>query len=253
MGGSTSRLRIALALAAVLALAIVTAASAHVERASYWPDPAADTSVNPPAGGKVPEVRSLYTALQKKPPGTTRVVCQGNVPSLKRVNKVKRAIRSARKRHASRATRRSLKRKLRKANRNYKRALVKNTSYRALKSSVRNASTRGYKLRPSEGTRRISKKEGRKLLLFNQKLLQTCKYQEIQPAVTASHNNDRVVIMPGLYTEPTSRAQPTHDPKCQNLTQQNDRQTDTGQNQSGAVSYPYQVKCPNDQNLVAVM
>jgi hypothetical protein len=169
------------------------------------------------------------------------------------VNKLTRALRSARRRRASLATRRSLKRKLRKAQRKYKKALVKNTSYRALKSSVRNGSTTGYKLRPSEAPRRISKKEGNKLLRFNQKLLQACKYREIQPAVTASRNNDRVLIMPGLYTEPTARAQPTHDPKCADLTEQNDRQVETGDNQSGAVSYAYQVKCPNDQNLVAVI
>src|SRR3954451_14495888 len=253
MGGLSKRVRMALALAAVLVMAVVTAASAHIERASYWPDPRPDTSVNPPAGGAVPTVRNLYTALQKKPPGSTRVVCQGKVPSVKRVKKLTRAVRRARKRHASRAKRRSLKRKLRKAQRKYKKALVKNTSYRALKSSVRNGSTTGYKLRPSEATRRISTKDGNTLLRFNQKLLQKCRYREIQPAVTASHNNDRVVIMPGLYTEPTSRAQPTHDAKCANLTEQNDRQVDTGDNQTGAVSYPYQVKCPNDQNLIAVM
>ena len=40
------------------------------------------------------------------------------------------------------------------------------------------------------------------LLAINEKLFTLCKYGEIQPAVTASHNNDRVVIMPGLYTEP---------------------------------------------------
>jgi hypothetical protein len=172
---------------------------------------------------------------------------------MKRLNKLTRAMRRARRRHASRATRRSLKRKLRAGRRSYKKALVKNASYRALKSAVRNDSTRGYKLRPSEATRHIGKSEGRKLLRFNQKLLQACRYNEIQPAVTASHNNDRVVIMPGLYTEPTSRAQPTHDPKCADLTEENDRQVQTGGNQTGAVSYAYQLKCPNDQNLIAVL
>jgi hypothetical protein len=162
-------------------------------------------------------------------------------------------VRRARKRHASRAKRRSLKRKLRKANRKYKKALVKNSSYRALKSSVHNAHRSGYKLRPSESARVISTKEGNELLRFNQKLLQACKFNEIQPAVTASGNNDRVVVMPGVYTEPTSRAQPTHDQKCADLTEQNDRQVESGDNQSGAVSYAYQMKCPNDQNLIAVM
>ena len=84
MGRPSRRLWLALASAAILALAVVAAASAHIERASYWPKPAGDSSVKPTAGGKVPNARSLYTALQKKPPGTTRIVCTGRVPSVKR-------------------------------------------------------------------------------------------------------------------------------------------------------------------------
>src|SRR4051794_25772728 len=64
---------IAIAVVAVLVPAI---AFAHIERASYWPDPAPDTSVKPPAGGAVPAVRDLYSALKKPPAGTTRIVCQ---------------------------------------------------------------------------------------------------------------------------------------------------------------------------------
>ena len=79
----------------VLGLAVLVPASAlsHVERSSYWPDPAPDRSVKPAAGGKVPKPRSLFTALKKKPPGHTRVVCRPG--SLK---KAIRSIRSARKR-----------------------------------------------------------------------------------------------------------------------------------------------------------
>jgi hypothetical protein len=248
-----TRLAVVLGTALVAVLAAVVAASAHIERASYWPNPAPDTSVNPPAGGEVPAARSLFTALQKKPPGTTRVVCQGRVPSQKRVKKLTRRLRAARKRHASRAKRRSLKRKLKKAKRKYNKAVGKNDSIRRVKGAISTARGSGYKLRPSEATRHISKKSGKRLLRFNQKLLAACKFREIQPAVTASGNNDRVVIMPGVYTEPSSRAQPTNDPKCADLKQENDRQTETGDNQSGAVSYAYHVKCPNDQNLVAVM
>ncbi len=51
---------LALPLAALtLVLALATAASAHLERPSYWPDPGADNSVQPPAGGKVPAIRDL--------------------------------------------------------------------------------------------------------------------------------------------------------------------------------------------------
>ena len=87
--------------------------------------------------------------------------------------------------------------------------------------------------------------EARKLLWQNVALAHKCSYNEIQPAVNASGNNDRVVVMPGIYTEPTSRAQPLNDPRCANLTQ-----TDSGG--AKTPSYRYQVTCPNDQNLVYV-
>jgi hypothetical protein len=76
-----------------------------------------------------------------------------------------------------------------------------------------------------------------------------CAYHEIQPAVTDSHNNDRVVIMPGVYTEPESRAKPTNDPACAQYRITDDQGGDI----SGAVSYAYQYHCPNDQNLIAVI
>src|SRR5262249_19128665 len=69
----------------------------------------------------------------------------------------------------------------------------------------------------------------------------------IQSAVTDSGNNSRVEILPGTYTEPASRAKPTNDPSCANLRITNDKA------QTGAVSYAYQYKCPNDQNLIAVI
>ena len=52
--------------------------------------------------------------------------------------------------------------------------------------------------------------------------------------------------MPGVYTEPASRSAPTNDPKCDGLEETNDR------GRTGALSYRYQVTCPNDQNLILV-
>src|SRR4029077_3896533 len=72
----------AIALGLGLLIALPALALAHIERASYWPDPAPDTSVSPPAGGSVPAVRSLFSALNKKAPGTTRIVCS-HVPPKK--------------------------------------------------------------------------------------------------------------------------------------------------------------------------
>ena len=46
-------LRLGVPLAAMVAmLGLPSLASAHLERPSYWPDPAPDTSVSPPAGGR---------------------------------------------------------------------------------------------------------------------------------------------------------------------------------------------------------
>src|SRR4051794_24577396 len=178
-------------------LALPAVAVAHIERASYWPNPAPDKSVKPAAGGKAPRARSLSSSLVAKLPGRTRVVCKSD--SLKR-----------------------------------------------LRTSVASARRKGYAIRPHDH-RKFSKKQGKKLLKVNKALFKRCHYREIQKAVTASRNNDRVVILPGLYTEPTSRRQPTHDPKCQDLQIKNDR------GQTAALSYAYQYTCPNDQNLIAVM
>ena len=178
-----------------LALAVATAtAFGHVERSSYWPDPAPDKSVKPAAGGKIPKARTLASALRPKPRGKTRVVCQR--ASLK---KAVRSINAARK--------------------------------------------KGTLLRPSQGTKKLTAKQARKMKRLNRAFYRRCKFKSIQTAINKSHNNDRVVIMPGKYLEPKSRAKPTNDPKCA----QYQEESDDGQ---GAATYRYQVNCPNDQNLI---
>ncbi len=76
--GTRRRGMIVLAVAtAAIAILFTAVAWAHIERASYWPDPAGETVDGVQAGGQVPEIRSLFSALKEKLPGTTRVVCQG--------------------------------------------------------------------------------------------------------------------------------------------------------------------------------
>src|SRR5947209_2507193 len=116
-----------------------------------------------------------------------------------------------------------------------------------LSRSIADAESAGYVVRPTQGPQRIGDAAGSALLALNRRLLDHCGFDSIQKAVDASGNNDRVVIMPGVYTEPASRAAPTHDPKCAPYTITNDR------NQTAAVSYAYQFHCPNDQNLIAVV
>src|SRR4051794_25397924 len=77
------RARILCALTATTMLGLVASAPAHIERASYSPDPKPDTSVKPAAGGGVPTPRSLASALDASARGTTRVVCEPD--SIKRL------------------------------------------------------------------------------------------------------------------------------------------------------------------------
>ena len=128
------------------------------------------------------------------------------------------------------------------------RVVCRSDSLRRLAASIRRARTVGYWLRPTDH-RTLSAAAARQLLAINRQLFSRCRYHQIQPAVTASHNNDRVVIMPGLYTEPESRAKPTNDPRCEKYKIQDDQGGDI----SGAVTYAYQFHCPNDQNLIAVI
>ena len=128
------------------------------------------------------------------------------------------------------------------------RVVCQRGSLNRLKRSVRAARKNGYLVRPSD-RRQLSAAAARRLLRVNERLRKLCRFSEIQPAVNASGNNDRVVVMPGLYLEPTSRKAPTHDPACDKYRTNGDRPGQDGT----ALSYAYQFNCPNDQNLVAVM
>src|SRR3712207_3882890 len=109
-----------------------------------------------------------------------------------------------------------------------------------------NARLIGFRLRPSQPRTKLSKDKADRLLDINAALADQCRYQSIQAAITDSGNNDRIVIMPGTYTEPASRAAPENDPRCNPSLLQQDASGDN------TPSYEYQVTCPNDQNLVYV-
>ncbi len=113
-------------------------------------------------------------------------------------------------------------------------------------NSVKKASTNGFRLRPSLPRRTISDGKADQLRQANRRFAEECAFDSVQKAVDASGNNDRIVVMPGRYTEPKSRRAPVEDPKCNPSMLQED--------QSGALtpSYEYQTKCPNDQNLIYV-
>ena len=183
-------------LAAILFIP-ASAAQAHVERPSYWPNPKPDCSFAPCAGGAVPKARPLASALVDRARGTTRVVCQDN-------------------------------------------------SMQRLQRAVRKALDHGYAIRPTDH-RTLSQAQAQRLVQVNRRLFARCDYHQIQPAVSDSGNNDRVVVMPGLYREPHSRRQPEPDPSCAKYRTKSDR------GDPGALSHDFQLYCPNDANLIAVI
>ncbi len=119
------------------------------------------------------------------------------------------------------------------------------TSLDLLKDSIKDAK-KGWQLRPSQPEEKLSGKQAKKLTETNKKLAKKCKFDSVQDAVNAADNFDRIVVMPGRYTEPKSRKAPLNDPKCNPSMLQ--------ETQSGALapSYEYQAECPNDQNLIHI-
>lgn len=126
------------------------------------------------------------------------------------------------------------------------RVVCQTDSMTRVQTAIEDALENGYDIRPTDH-REFSEAEAAELLDINTQLFERCDYNEIQPAIDASGNNDRVVVMPGLYTEPTARAKPTNDPECELL------KTPADSGDPGALSHDYQLKCPNDANLVAVI
>jgi parallel beta helix pectate lyase-like protein len=264
---------------AVVMLSSAPAALAHIERASYWPDPGPDTAGGQPTGGEVPAVRSLFSALDQGAAGETRVVCVGGQALPYRANqhvsrdevdrlekkkkKLRRKLNKAEGDAADKLQKklRRVRKRFRRAKQQYEQALAAELAAQAayqqalaaqpsmqrLDASLADTLANGYELRPSEPPLTVNRQEADELRDFNARLLAECRYDSIQAAVNDSGNNDRVVVMPGVYPEPESRAALTDDPACDGLEEQNDR------GQTGANSYRYIAKCPNDQNLIAVV
>jgi hypothetical protein len=120
-------------------------------------------------------------------------------------------------------------------------------SLEIVRRSVRQAQDNGFRLRPSLPRKKISDKKASKTIRLNKQFAKECEYKSVQDAVDDSGNNDRVVIMPGRYTEAKSRNSAVNDPACNPSLLQED--------QGGALtpSYEYQATCPNDQNLIHVL
>ncbi len=94
------------------------------------------------------------------------------------------------------------------------RVVCQGSSLDLAKKSIKKANKKGFRLRPSQPKKKLSDTKADKLLEVNKDLAGMCDFKSVQKAVNKSGNNDRIVIMPGRYTEPESRKAPVNDPKC---------------------------------------
>jgi hypothetical protein len=88
--------------------------------------------------------------------------------------------------------------------------------------------------------------------------LRRCGFQHIQAAVNAAHNGAIIRVMPGVYREEPSRRAPEPDERCKD-----DYDTignsilESGVTAAGGgakvSNFEYQRKCPNAQNLIAII
>ena len=161
----SSRLSVALLVAAPMALA-------HIERASYWPAPGADTpAASRPAARSRPS--AACSARSTSAPGDTQVVCKGKVP---------KAPKGGGKGEGEQEEH--------EARRKYTRALEKNASIKRLDKTIKkvtkakNKKKRGYVLRPSEPRIKVRQEGREEAPQVQHKLLKQCKFDSIQEAVT---------------------------------------------------------------------
>jgi hypothetical protein len=90
-------------------------------------------------------------------------------------------------------------------------------------------------------------RSNRRLRRRNLQLLRKCRYRHIQEAVNRARNNERILVLPGVYREEPSRRVPNPDPRCKDLYVKA-----SGKDQP-VPSYEYEARCPNSRNLIAIL
>jgi hypothetical protein len=105
----------------------------------------------------------------------------------------------------------------------------------------------------SDSERRIRKALRGGARRRNLRLLDACRYRHIQQAVNAAKSGNRILILPGVYREQPSRRVAEPNRRCARNYQ---TYADPHFEATGTIkvaNYDYQRRCPNAQNLIAVI
>lgn len=236
-------------LTCIAVAALPAPAAAHIEREPIFVDPAVDESVFPPAGGAFVSIRS------PQPPAVRYRRFQRSA------SRHLRGELSARDRAAIRERYASLSREQQADARRFIEGLpggttasdlgLTDTAMQAQETIVvckRDSMDRlraaiGQVRSTAEGRERLSRRQARDLIRDNEAYRALCRFDEIHPAVMAADNHDAVLVMPGFYTEPTARSKPHNDPACADFVEE----------ETGAPTYEYHFRCPNDLSLVTIL
>jgi len=105
--------------------------------------------------------------------------------------------------------------------------------------------------RPGSLQRAKRRGASRRQLRRDRRLHRRCRFRSIQAAVRRARNGYRIFVLPGVYREQRSRRRATYDRRCARYRVKAPEQSPGEQPQ--ALSYTYQARCPNDQNLIAVI
>lgn len=87
----------------------------------------------------------------------------------------------------------------------------------------------------------------------NLALLKRCRFEHIQQAIDAAGNGARILILPGVYREEPSRAQPSPDPRCASMFVDEAGPRRPDQTTRKVASYEHEFTCPHAQNLIAIV
>jgi hypothetical protein len=87
----------------------------------------------------------------------------------------------------------------------------------------------------------------------NLTLLRRCAYRDIQAAVDAAHNGTRILVLPGVYREEPSRRVAEPAEACSGDYQEYDAPGNASAGKVRVPNFEYQRKCPNAQNLIAII